>query len=160
MPILKAGGTSALNLSIRRATVADIPVLMALEKDAATAAHWSIAQYQAVFSGEGLSTVALVAEQNVVQGFIIGRVLDDEWEIENVVVAVAARRRGLGQRLVGEFLDVASAREAKSIFLEVRESNLAARRLYEAWAFIEAGRRKSYYREPEEDAILYKLQPK
>jgi len=158
MPHLKAGGTPALHLRIRRATVADIPTLMALEKQATTAAHWSSEQYQTIFSGEAPPRVALVVEERAgVHGFIIGRALDDEWEIENLAVAGSARLRGLGTRLVGGFLDLARA-GAHSVFLEVRESNQAARRLYEKCAFVEVGRRQRYYLEPAEDAIMYRLE--
>ncbi len=137
---------------------ADIPALLALEKDAASAAHWSLAQYQAAFSSEGPSRVALVLEEGTsVRGFVIARVLDQEWEIENIAVTGPARRRGLGTRLLGEFLEMARSGGAKAIFLEVRESNLAARDLYEKCAFTESGRRKLYYREPDEDAIGYRI---
>jgi ribosomal-protein-alanine acetyltransferase len=143
---------------IRRATQADIPAMMALERRAATAAHWSAEQYRTAFSSEAPSRVVLIIEDETgVRGFIVGRVLDKEWEIENIAVAGPARRRGLGTRLLGEFLDLARSGGAQSVFLEVRESNLAARRLYEKWAFVERGRRKLYYREPEEDAIVFRL---
>lgn len=158
MSLPKAGGAPALHLRIRSATVADIPAILALETQAAMAAHWSAEQYQAVFSGERPSRVALIVEaEGAVKGFIIGRVVDAEWEIENVAVVDSARRRGLGTMLVGEFLDRARARGAQSVFLEVRESNRAARLLYEKWPFAESGRRKRYYGEPEEDAIMYRL---
>jgi ribosomal-protein-alanine N-acetyltransferase len=88
---------------------------------------------------------------------VIARVLGDEWEIENIAIAGTARRRGLGTRLLGELLDMARARGAAAIFLEVRESNQAARALYEKWAFLESGRRPIYYKNPPEDAILYRL---
>jgi len=155
---LRAGETPALPMRIRRATAADIPRLMALEKDAATAAHWSAKQYQIAFSGEAPSRLVLILEDEAgVQGFIIGRALDNEWEIENIAVAEPVRHRGFGSRLVGEFLELARGRGAGTVFLEVRESNLAARRLYEKSAFVESGRRRLYYREPEEDAIVYQL---
>jgi ribosomal-protein-alanine acetyltransferase len=144
---------------IRRATAADIPAMMALEKRAATAAHWSAEQYRTAFSSAAPSRVVLIVEEEAgVQGFITGRVLDEEWEIENIAVAGPARRRGLGMRLLGEFLDLARSGGAQAVFLEVRESNLAARWLYEKWVFVEIGRRKSYYREPEEDAIVFRLE--
>src|SRR5271155_5327120 len=99
--------------------------MMALEKHAVTAAHWSVEQYQAVFSGAAPARVALViAEEAGLRGFIIGRALDKEWEIENIAVAGPARRRGLGTRLLGEFLDLARGQGAEAVFLEVRESNL------------------------------------
>jgi [ribosomal protein S18]-alanine N-acetyltransferase len=145
-------------MRIRRAIPADIPALIALEKCAATAAHWSTEQYEAAFSSEApFRTVLIIEEEDEVQGFIVGRAASEEWEIENIVVAATARRRGLGTRLLGEFLDLARGRGAQAVFLEVRESNLAARQLYEKWAFVESGRRKRYYHEPEEDAIVYRL---
>ena len=156
--VVKSGETPALRTRVRHATVADIPALMAIEKCAATAAHWSTQQYEAALSGEGPSRVILIIEQDAaVQGFIVGRAVGEEWEIENIAVAGAARRRGLGTRLLGEFLDLARTGGADAIFLEVRESNLAARRLYEKSEFVESGRRKLYYREPEEDAIVYQI---
>jgi len=147
-----------VTLSIRPASATDLPAMMALEKRAATAAHWSGEQYQALFRGSDPGRVALVMqEESGLQGFVIARVLDDEWEIENIVVAGPARRRGLGTRLLGELLDLARGQGAAAVFLEVRESNHAARALYEKWAFLESGHRRRYYRHPEEDAILYRL---
>ena len=147
-----------MTLSIRPASATDLPAMMALEKRAATAAHWSGEQYQALFRGSDPGRVALVMqEESGLQGFVIARVLDDEWEIENIVIAGPARRRGLGTRLLGELLDLARGQGAAAVFLEVRESNHAARALYEKWAFLESGHRRRYYRHPEEDAILYRL---
>jgi ribosomal-protein-alanine acetyltransferase len=144
-------------MRIRLANPADIPTLRALERHAATAAHWSKEQYEAAFSSAVPSRVVLVLEEEAaVLGFIAGKA-GGEWEIENIAVAGPARRRGLGTRLLGEFLDLARDRGAEAVFLEVRMSNLAARRLYEKWAFVETGRRKGYYREPEEDAMVYRL---
>jgi ribosomal-protein-alanine N-acetyltransferase len=147
-----------VKLSIRPATVADLPAMMSLEKHSATAAHWSAEQYADLFGGSSPGRVALtVLEDSRVQGFVIARVLGDEWEIENIAVAGPARRRGLGTRLLGELLDMARSRGATAMFLEVRESNQAARALYEKWAFLESGRRRTYYQDPQEDAILYRL---
>jgi ribosomal-protein-alanine acetyltransferase len=145
-------------MRIRHATAADIPDLTALEKHAATAAHWSLKQYEAAFSGESPLRMILISEEETrVQGFIAGRALDQEWEIENIVVAVSVQRRGFGTRLLEKFLDSARGRGAEKVFLEVRESNQSARRLYEKAAFTESGRRKLYYQEPAEDAIVYQF---
>jgi ribosomal-protein-alanine N-acetyltransferase len=147
-----------VQLSIRPATTADLPAMMVLEKHAATAAHWSTEQYEALFRASDSGRVALIMqEESALQGFVIARVVGEEWEIENIAVAGPARRRGLGTRLLGELLDLARARGAAAVFLEVRESNPAARALYEKWAFLESGRRPRYYKDPEEDAILYRL---
>jgi [ribosomal protein S18]-alanine N-acetyltransferase len=143
---------------IRRGTSADIPDLMALEQQAPAAAHWSREQYQNIFSGEAPSRVLLVLkEDGGIQGFIVSRALDREWEIENIVVSESVRRIGFGSRLLQEFLAFARAQGAEKIFLEVRESNLAARRLYEKLGFSESGRRASYYQQPQEAAIVYHL---
>ncbi len=87
----------------------------------------------------------------------MARAVDREWEIENIAVAGAARRRGLGTRLLGEFLDLVRKQGADAVFLEVRESNRAARTLYEKWAFVESGYRQKYYHHPDENAVLYHL---
>ena len=131
---------------------------MLLERDSATAAHWSREQYENAFSGDAPSRIVLVVEEDAgLQGFIAGRELGTEWEIENIAVTASGRRCGLGTQLLEEFLKLARGRRAEVVFLEVRESNVAARKLYEKWAFVESGRRKHYYREPDEDAIIYRL---
>ena len=140
---------------IRAAIPADLPALLALDRAAPTAAHWIEAEYQRLFVAD-TGRVTLVIEEDYVRGFIIGRDLGSEWEIENVVVAEATRHRGMGERLVGEMLALARSRGAQAVFLEVRESNGPARALYSKWGFIESGRRNSYYKNPEEDALLYK----
>ncbi len=149
-----------MKLSIRPADSTDLLAMLAIEKHAATAAHWSIEQYEALFRASG--QIALIVQEETqqekaqVQGFIIARAIGVEWEIENIALAGAARRRGLGTRLLGEFLDLARAQGAEAVFLEVRESNRAARALYEKWSFMRSGRRQKYYKDPEEDAILYR----
>lgn len=142
---------------IRAATLDDVPVLMALEKHAVTAAHWSGAQYHAVFAATQIPRFALVIEDgHAIQGFLVARGVGSEWELENIAVAGPARRHGLGTQLLAEFLSAARSRGATAVFLEVRESNSAARRLYEKSAFFETGRRAHYYHDPEEAAVTYR----
>jgi ribosomal-protein-alanine N-acetyltransferase len=144
-------------MHVRPAAPADIPTMMRLVTHSATAAQWSHKQFERVF-GEDPRRVALVIEEAVgVQGFLVAKEVGGEWEIENVAIAGPARRRGLGTRLLGAFLDDARREGATTVFLEVRESNHAARLLYEKWAFVESGRRPSYYTQPQEDAIVYRL---
>jgi ribosomal-protein-alanine N-acetyltransferase len=132
--------------------------MMALEGHAVTAAHWDREHYVRLFANSEPRRVALLIEtEQGTQGFLVARAVGKEWEIENIAIAGPARRRGLGMRLLGEFLDQARAEGADSVLLEVRESNHAARAFYEKWAFVEDGRRRSYYTDPCEDAILYRL---
>ncbi|HEV8182334.1 MAG TPA: ribosomal protein S18-alanine N-acetyltransferase [Candidatus Angelobacter sp.] len=145
---------------VRPAEPADLPRLMEIASHSATAAGWNEQQYTRLFSPEASrNQVTLVIQQDgKVVGFLAARqVAGSEWEIENVAVSGPARRRGLGSHLLGSFLDLVRSRGGIEIYLEVRESNHAARALYEKWAFQEAGRRKSYYREPDEDALVLRF---
>jgi ribosomal-protein-alanine N-acetyltransferase len=89
--------------------------------------------------------------------FLVAHRVDNEWELENIVVAEESQRRGVATRLLREFVDSARAKNADAIFLEVRQSNQAARALYRKFGFVETGARKGYYPTPPEDAILYRL---
>jgi ribosomal-protein-alanine N-acetyltransferase len=147
-----------IRMHIRLATPADIPSMMQLVVHSATASHWSRGQYERVFRDDVPRRLVLVIEEeNTVRGFLVGHEVAGEWEIENIAIAGAARRRGMGTRLLGEFLNRARSHGGTRVFLEVRESNRAARLLYEKWAFEESGRRSRYYAEPQEDAIVYRL---
>jgi ribosomal-protein-alanine N-acetyltransferase len=142
-------------LPIRAATAADIPAMMALARETASAAQWSEGQYEIAVSSPD-RVASLLEEDSALAAFLVARVLDREWEIENVVVAPDRRGRGLAVRLLAEIINLARLRKADAIFLEVRESNRDARSLYEKNGFIQTGRRPHYYREPEEDALLYR----
>ena len=145
-------------MQIRSATTTDIPKMVTLERHAATASHWSVAQYEAIFSENLPRRLALIVEEDrVVQGFLVARELDREWELENIVVAVATRRRGCGTEILRGFLQQAREHGARAISLEVRESNVAARSLYEKCAFCATGKRRRYYQNPSEDAVIYRL---
>jgi len=143
-------------LPTRLATPADLAAILALAQSAPTAAHWSTDQHRAALSDPSRLTL-IIEENSQAVGFLIARAIDAEWELENIVVAPHAQRRGLGTQLLNEFLNFARARDAQSIFLEVRESNLPARCLYETHGFARSGRRKNYYYSPAEDAIVYRL---
>lgn len=148
---------------IRPATAADLPFMRDLERMSTTAAHWSKQQYQqALQTGGSPERLVLVSEGTGVQsgssllGFLVARHVAAEWELENIVVAPEARRRGTGMSLLDALLRVARQTDTASVFLEVRESNLTARGLYEKAGFCPAGRRRSYYTNPQEDAVLYR----
>ena len=141
----------------RPATPDDVSSIRALEQQAETAAHWAEREYDALFAAEAPPRIALVATSGAdadrVIGFVIARCATAEWEIENMVVAREKRNRGIGIKIIRELLLQAQSAGATSVLLEVRESNLAARRLYEKLGFSQQGRR-NYYRDPEEDALL------
>ena len=78
----------------------------------------------------------------------------DEAEIANLAVADDERGQGVGAALLDAVLQAAEARGSASIYLEVRESNSVARRLYGSRGFSAVGRRRGYYRRPSEDALI------
>jgi len=144
--------------TIRATKPSDIPSIMAIELEAETAAHWPKAEYERIFVPGGVSRITLVAEcRDKISGFIVARRIDKEWELENVAVRPVSRRQGLGRALVEHLLKLAREASAARIFLEVRESNQAARRLYSQLGFLETGRRPRYYSHPVEDAITYEI---
>jgi ribosomal-protein-alanine N-acetyltransferase len=160
----------------RHARIDDVPRLMQIERNAAMAAHWTERDYNAIFTEATPRRMAWVVElerrealapeaghpvqetpEAGVCGFIVVRCFEGEWEIENVAVTPTARQRGLATRLLEALLGVARQEQAVRIHLEVRESNLPARKLYEKLGFHGAGWRRNYYSNPSEDALLLEL---
>jgi len=151
--------------------------MMDLEHQSPAAGHWSRNQYQALFAATDQKSedqkserFAWVAEDDAAaqperippatQGifaFLIAHRVDTAWELENIVVAATARRRGIGQRLLGELIEEVRSTQGSEISLEVRQSNHDARSLYRKAGFEAVGLRKSYYSNPPEDAILCRL---
>lgn len=78
----------------------------------------------------------------------------DEADITRIAVLPQFRRRGIGSLLLKELIGYAARRGIVRLQLEVRESNAAARLLYERFGFVTDGIRKRYYRHPTEDAVL------
>lgn len=142
---------------VRPGIAADLARLMEIARYSTTSAQWAQVEYEKLLRPESNRESLVVAEDDRVCGFIVGREVAREWEIENIAVSREARRRGLGSRLLSQFLDRVRARGGTEVYLEVRESNQAARKLYEKSGFVEAGRRKSYYQNPTEDALLLRL---
>lgn len=96
-----------------------------------------------------------VAEvDSVLVGYISGLGVADEVEIHSLAVSPDWRRRGLGSRLLEAALSAAAAGGARHAFLEVRESNLAARQFYAARGFMEQRRRPRYYPDTGEAALI------
>lgn len=142
--------------------------MMSLERSCVNAAHWSEDQYQQAFdtSAERLLIVAEALPHSTeiancdlgtgLLGFLVAQHVAGEWELENLVVALTMRRKGVGTHLLDALIAAARETSSRSVYLEVRESNTAARSFYERAGFEQTGRRKSYYNNPLEDAILYR----
>jgi ribosomal-protein-alanine N-acetyltransferase len=101
--------------------------------------------------------VALIGEQVVGYGGIW--LMADEAHVTTFAVHPAYRRRRIGERMLIALLDLAVDRHAREATLEVRLSNLAARRLYEKYGFRPVGIRPRYYSDNQEDALIMTTEP-
>src|SRR5580704_2548806 len=135
--------------------------MIELERGSDSAAHWNRREYEMLFTAGAPLRISLVAvpesSEGEVAGFVVARSLGFEWEIENVVVAGERRRSGIGSALMQALLQNLRSAGVPGVLLEVRESNTAARRLYEKLGFALEGRRRGYYQDPVEDALLFRL---
>jgi len=95
--------------------------------------------------------------KNQLLGFLLARITGQECELENVAVASESQRRRVGTQLIHALIQAAREHRVLRILLEVRESNIPARSLYEKLGFKVTNRRQSYYNHPTEDAVLYAL---
>jgi len=89
-----------------------------------------------------------------VLGYIGSQAVMDEADVMNVAVAPEARRQGIARALVRELVSQLAARGVRSLTLEVRPSNRAAVLLYAEEGFRQVGRRRKYYDDPVEDALI------
>lgn len=136
---------------VRPMTALDAPAARAILLQSPEASIWSEESLLQSTSGG----IALVAElDGSFVGILVGRVAADEFEIQNLAVGKALRRRGIATQLVNKAVATARSAGAKQVYIEVRASNQAAIALYTRVGFRECGRRAAYYRDPIEDAVL------
>ena len=156
---------------VRMATVADLAGVVTMERGIAGAPHWGEAEYAVIFAADRSADDAvrrclIVAEaEDGLLGFAVGKVIGfgpsgskGVGELESVAVDPAVRRGGVGRALCEAVIDWCRGQRAEEMELEVRVGSDAAIALYEGLGFVEVGRRKGYYREPAEDALLMKLE--
>ncbi|WP_232818307.1 ribosomal protein S18-alanine N-acetyltransferase [Zobellella maritima] len=130
-----------------------LDAMLALEQ-AAHSTPWSRQLLASCFS-ERYFSGSLWQGQTLLGFYIADQVLDES-TLMNVCVTPPCQGRGLGRRLMTLYIESAMARQVSQLWLEVRESNQAARRLYLSVGFVEQGRRKAYYSSAQgrEDAVI------
>jgi ribosomal-protein-alanine N-acetyltransferase len=143
-------------LRIRKATVADLPAVLAIEREQFS--HpWSAEHFAAELENRMASFYVVESRENsLVAGFLIFWRLGDELELHKIAVAGACQRRGTGSCLLDFFIRKARSWRCRQALLEVRASNAAAICLYEKFAFQCVGRRRDYYSSPVEDALVFR----
>jgi ribosomal-protein-alanine acetyltransferase len=137
---------------IREMAPADAAPIEAVLAASAGASQWSA---EDLLHLAKMGTRIWIAEQaGEVTGASATRTVADEVEVLTLGVSPSWRRRGVGRSLMDAALSEAARAGARQVFLEVRESNRGARAFYAALGFFESGRRKAYYRDPAEDALV------
>ena len=101
-----------------------------------------------------LSFWLVAMEGDTVAGYIGSQTVMDESDMMNVAVHPDFRRKGIAEALVNGLVEELKRKESRCLTLEVRASNAPAIALYEKLGFVEVGRRKNYYRNPREDALI------
>lgn len=139
---------------VRPVTSEDIPRIVELERRSFSD-PWSAASFESALAHPRVYMVCQDAGDGAgLRGYLVAWFVADEGEIANLAVDPEARRSGIGGALIDSAIGEARRLGVRALYLEVRESNGAARQLYASRGFLEVGRRRGYYRLPVEDAIV------
>ena len=133
----------------------DLPAIAAIERSAFSD-PWSEKSFRDALAHPSIFFAAARSDGGQVLGYVVAWFVADEGQIANLAVTPAGWGCGIGRALLDAAMREAELREADNVYLEVRDSNERARRLYRSRGFEEVGRRRGYYRRPVEDAIVLK----
>lgn len=138
-----------IKVEIKKGRSQDAAAILAVMEDVYGHSPWNLEQIEADL-GQASSTYFLALDEGQVLGFVAIQETLYEAEILQIAVKRAFQGQGLAQQLLAHLPD------QKEIFLEVRVSNLPAQGLYKKMHFQEIARRKNYYHDPIEDAVIMK----
>ena len=141
----------SLPLEIRRLSYADLPQVIAIERRAFTT-PWSLAMFVLELSKPSGICLAALRDDRIV-GYLVCSRYDTIWHLMNVAVDDRLRRQGIAIALIEHLFGIAD-QPGEQYTLEVRTSNESAIRLYESFGFHAAGRRRGYYHDNREDAVI------
>ena len=147
-----------LRFVVDRMTHADLAAVQAIEK-ASFSTPWPSYAYRNELETNRLAHYLVARAGSEVVAYAGIWLMVDEAHVTTFAVAPAWRRRRIGERLLVALLDLAIDRGAREATLEVRLSNLAARRLYEKYGFRPVGIRPRYYSDDHEDALIMTTEP-
>ena len=148
-------------LLLEAAGLEDVPALVELEQSCFS--HpWTSAHFRGEIEAGPGARVLVLRESSLdpkgtygILGYCILRSVVDELHIKNLAVHADLRRQGLGRWLLRVALSLGLRLGARAAYLEVRRANAAAVALYQSEGFVAAGVRTGYYRDPEEDALVF-----
>jgi [ribosomal protein S18]-alanine N-acetyltransferase len=142
-----------VRLVIEPMRLADLPAVHAIEQASFTT-PWPPHAYRSELESNRLATYLVARVGETVVGYAGMWIMVDEAHITTFAIHPGWRRRKIGERLLLSLLDLAVDRRAREATLEVRLSNLPARRLYEKYGFRPVGLRPNYYSDDREDALV------
>jgi [ribosomal protein S18]-alanine N-acetyltransferase len=145
-----------MSLYIRKMTLEDIPVVVELDK-ISFSLPWPERSFRFELTDNPASRCWVAEVDERVAGMVVGWMLVDEMHIATIAIHPDYRRQGIGSKLLLHTLLKSMQEGARSSFLEVRASNLAAQEMYLKFGYEKTGRRRRYYRDNDEDAILMLL---
>ena len=145
-------------LRIEPMTLDDLPAVHAIER-ASFAVPWPDDAYRNEIRTNRLASYVVARLDDQVVGFAGIWLMVDEAHVTTFAVDPRWRRRGVGERMLLALLDLSIARQAREATLEVRLSNLPARKLYEKHGFRPVGIRPRYYSDNGEDALIMTTEP-
>jgi ribosomal-protein-alanine N-acetyltransferase len=136
--------------------IGDIDHVMAVAEGLKQAPRWTRDVYEKALAPGAHERFALIAEtvDGKIAGFVIAGLVPPQAELETIAVATELQRHGIASRLIRELMGELQERHITEVMLEVRDSNHAARALYRSLGFVETCRRRGYYADPQEDALL------
>ena len=140
---------------IRPARAQDLPRIAEVERSSFST-PWSVSSFRTLLTVDRV-LFRVLEEDGVVMGHGVLWRVADEGELANIAIHPDAQRRGLGTELLEHLLQEAAATGVARVFLDVRESNVDAIRIYRRRGFREVGRRTDYYQKPVEDALILRL---
>jgi ribosomal-protein-alanine N-acetyltransferase len=142
-------------VQIRNGTNADLERIFAIEK-ACFEQPWSLTSFKRELSLPFSRIAVAVGPTEAIEGYLCRWMVVDELHVLNIAVHPDFRRHGVGARLLEDSISEAKAKNIEIATLEVRRSNVAARRLYRKFGFEERRLRRNYYG-PGEDAFIMEL---
>lgn len=145
-----------MNLLIRKMALDDVPIVIQLDK-ISFSLPWPERSFRFELTDNPASRCWVAEVDHRIAGMIVAWMLADEVHIATIATHPDFRRQGIASRLLSHTLLHARQDGARSSFLEVRESNMAAQEMYRKFGYEVAGRRRRYYRDNDEDAILMNL---
>jgi ribosomal-protein-alanine N-acetyltransferase len=144
------------DLTIRRMALEDVEQVVAID-DASFSMPWPVRSFHFELTGNPASRSWVAELDGKVVGMLVAWMIVDEIHIATLATHNDFRRQGIAEKLLLHTLKAAKEEGAVTSFLEVRDSNVFARGMYNKFGFVEVGRRRHYYKDNGEDAILMSL---